>query len=330
VEVDFGRDATRPVITVSLAGPSTVTGWYTGDVSVTFTCTDATSGVGTDTVPDVVVTTEGAGQSVTSTGACTDKAGNAAEPVSIEGINIDRTVPTAVLAVASGTLGEGGWYTSAVTLHTTGADDISGPVTCTADQTQTADTASATFEGTCTNAAGLTHISEAVTVKVDRTPPNLAPALSSGEVAVGEALSLAANATDATSGVASASCEALDTSTPGTHRVECTATDNAGNVATATVDYEVSEVAATILFGYPPPGDGGFGTFAFSGGTFDQLLSVSGCPEPTSVFFHNKTDGAFAVWIPGSHVAAVNAEFLAIFNGSPPLPERVIFTARCV
>jgi hypothetical protein len=330
VEVEFGRDATRPTITASVSGPSTVAGWYTGDVTVTFTCTDATSGVATDTVPDAILTTDGAGQSVTTTGACIDKAGNTANPATVAGINLDRSAPTAVLAITGGTAGDGGWYTSAVTLHTSGADDISGPVTCTADQMQTADTSSATFEGTCTNAAGLTHISEAITIKVDKTPPTLAPTLSTDEVAVDGAISVVANATDATSGVASASCASLDTSTPGTHSAECTATDNAGNVATGTVDYEVHEVEATILFGYPPPRDGGFGTFAFSGGTFEQLLSVSGCPETTSIFFYNKTDGGFAAWIPGADVAAVNAEFLAIFPGSPPLPDHVIFTARCV
>ena len=42
-----------------------------------------------------------------------------------------------------GTLGATGWYTSDVTVRTSGADDLSGPVTCTADQHQTNDTAGA-------------------------------------------------------------------------------------------------------------------------------------------------------------------------------------------
>jgi hypothetical protein len=96
------------------------------------------------------------------------------------------------------------------------------------------------------------------------------------------------------------------------------------------VEYEVASVEGSILFGYLPPASGGFGTFAFGGGTFPQLLTATGCPEATSVFFWNKPDGNFAVWVPGSQVAVVNAEFLAIFDGTPPLPEQSIFTARCV
>jgi hypothetical protein len=85
-----------------------------------------------------------------------------------------------------------------------------------------------------------------------------------------------------------------------------------------------------ILFGNRPPAGGGFGTFAFGGGTLEQLLSASGCPPATAVFFYNKPDGGWAVWVPGSQVALVNAEFRAIFSGSPPIPAGTIFTAKCV
>jgi hypothetical protein len=122
----------------------------------------------------------------------------------------------------------------------------------------------------------------------------------------------------------------VETSEAGTHTVDCTATDVAGNSATVSLEYEVIEVEGAILFGTKPPPSGGFGTFSFGGGTFPQLLTASGCPQATSVYFWNKPDGDFAVWIPASEVAIVNAEFLAIFSGTPPLPEGSIFTARCV
>ncbi|HEY6826139.1 MAG TPA: hypothetical protein VI259_04720, partial [Gemmatimonadaceae bacterium] len=47
------------------------------------------------------------------------------------------------------------------------------------------------------------------------------------------------NATDAISGVDSASCGAVDTSAAGKHTVQCTATDNAGNTAIKSIDYVV-------------------------------------------------------------------------------------------
>jgi hypothetical protein len=85
-----------------------------------------------------------------------------------------------------------------------------------------------------------------------------------------------------------------------------------------------------ILFGNPPPAGGGFGTFAFCGGTWEQLLDASNCPEATSVFFYNTPQGDFEVWIPGSDVAAVNAEILARWpNEHNPIPEGTIFTAKC-
>jgi hypothetical protein len=89
-----------------------------------------------------------------------------------------------------------------------------------------------------------------------------------------------------------------------------------------------------ILAGFPPPAGGGFGTFEFCGGTYEQLFDASNCPGPMSAslsaFFYNKPSGTFAVWIPGSTVAAVNAEFMTIFpNQDIPIPAGTIFTAKC-
>jgi hypothetical protein len=85
-----------------------------------------------------------------------------------------------------------------------------------------------------------------------------------------------------------------------------------------------------ILYGNKPPAGGGFGTFAFCGGSWEALLEASGCPEATSVFFYNTPEGDFEVWIPGSDVAAVNAEILARWPDTHhPIPEGTIFTAKC-
>lgn len=77
--------------------------------------------------------------------------------------------------------------------------------------------------------------------KIDATAPTLSPTLSaSTPITVGQTgVSAAANATDATSGVASQGCGSVDTTTPGAHAVTCTATDNAGNTGTATLTYVV-------------------------------------------------------------------------------------------
>jgi hypothetical protein len=76
--------------------------------------------------------------------------------------------------------------------------------------------------------------------KIDQTDPVLAPSLSAATITLGQpGVTASPNATDVTSGIASASCDAIDTSTPGKHTVQCSATDNAGNTATASIDYVV-------------------------------------------------------------------------------------------
>ncbi|MEZ4553835.1 MAG: hypothetical protein AB7L91_03610 [Dehalococcoidia bacterium] len=95
------------------------------------------------------------------------------------------------------------------------------------------------------------------------------------------------------------------------------------------VEEPPEEECGTILFGSVPPAGGGFGTFALNCGDLADLVTASGCPQATSAFFYNKPNGSFAVYIPGTGVAAVNAEFIGIFNGDPDIDEPTIFTAKC-
>src|SRR6476620_1691750 len=77
------------------------------------------------------------------------------------------------------------------------------------------------------------------TVKRDATVPVLAPAVTPSVILFNGSGTAAANASDALSGVASQSCVALVTSALGSHASACTATDNAGNTATAAAAYAV-------------------------------------------------------------------------------------------
>ncbi len=83
-----------------------------------------------------------------------------------------------------------------------------------------------------------------------------------------------------------------------------------------------------IIGGNKPPAGGGFGTFAFGGGTFAQLLAASECPEETATFFYNKPDGAYAVYIPAAPDVA-NEEFVTLFPNDT-IPTGSIFTGKCV
>src|SRR5207249_2752527 len=89
-------DKTSPVITGTRDPEANDSGWNHAHVSVSFTGADTgavRSGIGTDTVAGATVSTEGADQSVTNSGDCRDKAGNAALPATVAGINIDKTAP---------------------------------------------------------------------------------------------------------------------------------------------------------------------------------------------------------------------------------------------
>ena len=88
--VTIKRDATAPTITGSRGPAANASGWNNGDVTVSFVCADALSGVASCSAPSIV-STEGANQSVT--GTATDVAGNQAT-ATVGGINIDKTAPS--------------------------------------------------------------------------------------------------------------------------------------------------------------------------------------------------------------------------------------------
>jgi len=126
--VTIKRDATAPTITfVSRSPAANSYGWNNGDVTVTWSCTDATSGPVASPVSQTV-STEGASQS--ATGTCTDNAGNTASDTQ-GGINIDLTPPT--LTWSGGIADGDSFYFGSVPASPTctAADVLSGPDGCT-------------------------------------------------------------------------------------------------------------------------------------------------------------------------------------------------------
>lgn len=83
---------------------------------------------------------------------------------------------------------------------------------------------------------------------VDTTPPSIAPpTFPAGPFLLnGSYAAPTANATDAGSGIATTSCDALDTSSVGTKQVTCSATDNAGNTVSGTFSYTVGYEVALL------------------------------------------------------------------------------------
>lgn len=85
-------DRTAPEITGNQTPTANANGWNNTDVTVTFNCTDALSGVQSCTPEQTVISSEGANQSVT--GEAVDNADNHAS-ITVADINIDKTPPKA-------------------------------------------------------------------------------------------------------------------------------------------------------------------------------------------------------------------------------------------
>ncbi len=251
-------DKTVPTIVPSRTPAANANGWNNTDVTVSFSCADTDGGSG---IPDGTVVTGGtvtgetAGASVSSTGDCVDKAGNAAAPATVSDIKIDRTAPV-VTGSASPASNASGWNTTDVTVSFSCAETgpvVSGIDTDTvAGRTLSTDGAnlSVTNIGACADKAGNAAASATVGgINLDETSPSLAPAVTPNPVVLNGSATAGANASDGMSGVASSGCGPVDTSSVGSRSVTCTAADVAGNTAVGTAGYQVVYAASGACLG---------------------------------------------------------------------------------
>jgi hypothetical protein len=236
-------DKTAPVVgLVVAAGTAGANGWYTSDVTI--------STQGTETISTPITCTTDQFQTAETTGAtfngsCTNAAGLTGNAAPLM-VKLDKTPPTANVVVTGGTLGTNGWYTSDVTVSTTGNDSVSAPVVCTANQVQTAETAGTVFNGSCTNNAGLTTNAAPLAIKLDRTPPAVqvtGPADGATYI-LGAVPPAGCNTTDALSGVATFASVNVTGGVGGgvgSYTATCSGgKDNAGNTAVAvSITYSV-------------------------------------------------------------------------------------------
>ena len=230
------RDATPPTITAAATTAPNANGWYSGDVTIHFTCSDVTSGVASCPA-DVVMTASGS----SATPTIYDNAGNGATSNAVT-VQIDKSAPSVGHAFAPPAPdGNNGWYRGNVGIDWTIGDAESGIASSNGcvDATLSSDTAGASWSCTATNGAGLQTSVTTATIKRDGTAPTLAPTVPS-PILRGQSYVATPNAADALSGVASQSCGALDTSSLGNKSTSCTATDNAGNSNTVTLNYTVT------------------------------------------------------------------------------------------
>lgn len=247
-------DGTPPFITSSRTPAANAFGWTNGDVTVSFACSDITSGIESCAPGSQVVSTEGAGQAVT--GTAVDKAGNQASAT--ERVSIDRTAPT-ITASRLPLANAFGWSNADVTVSFGCTDALSGIDGCEPNHVLgEGDNQSVT--GAAADKAGNQASASLASIRIDKTPPAVNCAGPDG-VWHKEDVSVGCTAGDALSGlrVAADAAFTLVTSVPpgtetanaatGSHAVP----DLAGNVATggSMSGNKVDRKAPAILIAAP-------------------------------------------------------------------------------
>ena len=195
-----------------------------------------------------------------------DAAGNAdPTPASYTWL-VDTTAPTVTLNPAANicaTPGSNGWCRGTQTAGFTASDAGSGVVSppcsgpsCNFTQSTTTNGSAVTIaSGQVCDAVGNCNPGiNAGPFKIDSVAPTLSPTISPNPPTLGGAATASPNASDATSGVATQSCDAVNTSSVGAKTLTCTATDNAGNTTTVQVNYSVGYAVSPVSPIVGPPG----------------------------------------------------------------------------
>ena len=242
------RDATAPSASATRSPAPNAYGWNNTDVTVTFSGTDANSGIASCTAP-ITRSANGAGQ--TASGNCTDVAGNVSSTVTVNNINIDKTVP--IITLVSRTPANGhGWNTGNVTVTWSCTDALFGVVSANTSQTISTEGANQSATGTCQDRAGNSASNTQNGINIDRTAPVLTLPASFTVEATGPSganVNYFASATDLLDGAPSVNCTPASGSVfaLGTTSVACTATDHAGNSSNGTFNITVQDTTGPAL-----------------------------------------------------------------------------------
>ena len=158
---------------------------------------------------------------------------------SIFAMALDVAPPTAS-PTPSPTANNASWNNTDVTVNWHWTDNAAIDVlNCTTSSTSTGEGSSLTLTANCRDRAGNANTASHG-VSVDKTKPTLSPSVSPSSILLNGTATVSSGAADALSGLSVDGCGALDTTTPGTKIVTCTATDNAGNSNSASVTYVVN------------------------------------------------------------------------------------------
>jgi hypothetical protein len=266
--VTVSLDKTLPTITAAVT-PAPVGGINYGSATVTFTCSDALSGIAICPSP-ITVKTIGANQKIS--GTATDKAGNSSS-TSVT-LNIQPLAPPTITASASPLPNANGWNNSNVTVTFTCKAGSYPIKTCPAAVVVSAEGANQSISGTTTDTSGATATAS-VNVSLDETLPTITTAITPppvGGISYGSA-TVTFTCSDTLSGVATCPSPITDTTIGANQKISGTATDKAGNSNSTSVTLNIQQGVPVIT--WPTPAPIIYGT-ALSTTQLDATASVPG------------------------------------------------------
>ncbi len=227
-------DSTPPTITLNVEGTLGNNGWYTSDVNVNWSVADDESPISAQTgCASSSVTSDTTG--ITFTCSATSGGGIRTQSVTIKRDTTDPTVRFGSRTPANSY----GWNNTNVTVNWQCTDATSGVVSASGSQTRTSEGANLFVTGVCVDKAGNRASRTLGGINIDKTAPTLAPVVSPNPLLLNSTGTVTSNAADALSGIAGASCGPLNTTSVGSKTVTCTASDKAGNSASASASYQV-------------------------------------------------------------------------------------------
>jgi hypothetical protein len=242
------RDATIPTLDSSRT-PANASGWNSADVTVSFSCSDVTSGIRSCS-DSTTLSAEGENQAVS--GSAEDHAGNTAT-TTVSGINIDKTPPT-ISGAPTASPNASGWYNAPVTVHFQCDDPLSGVASCSNDVLLDTDGTNQSTSGAATDKAGNNADAVVEGINIDTTAPEvtISDVAQDGTYALGAVPTLSCSATDHGAGLVGP-CTGTYSSLPttatgvGTYTFSATAADKAGNTTTKSVTYRVVYPTGQVL-----------------------------------------------------------------------------------
>jgi hypothetical protein len=269
-------DTTPPTASLVLPPADGSIGWYVSPVTVTVSGTDATSGVGSQTVSldgstwvsSLTLSTDGV---YTVLGRVTDNAGNTTttSPVTV---SVDRTSPNPGVSLSpDAPNGTNGWYVSPVTATANSSDATSGIArqSVSLDGSSWKPSVTISTDGTTTLLVRATDkagnsASTTKTIRLDGTPPAASfvlPAANRNNGWYVSPVTVSVSGTDANSGVASQLVSldgsnwsgSLNLTSDGVYTIHGRVTDLAGNTTnisqTVSIDSTPPVIGTPVLTG---------------------------------------------------------------------------------